>query len=44
MTAPRFQDLGDNNWQLSGDLVFASFAGLVDAPDFRTQPSAIIRI
>jgi phospholipid transport system transporter-binding protein len=44
MTAPRFEDLGNNNWRLSGDLIFGSVAGLVDAPDFSTQRNGIIHI
>lgn len=44
MTAPRFDDLGNNNWQLSGDLIFGTVAGLVSAPDFDAQRSGIIRV
>jgi phospholipid transport system transporter-binding protein len=44
MTAPRFEDLGNNNWQLSGDLIFGTVAGLVNVPDFGDQHGGIIRI
>lgn len=43
-TAPVLEDQGSNNWRLSGDLTFATVAGLVDTPDFRGQRSGIIHV
>ena len=43
-TVPALDDLGSNNWRLSGDLTFATVAGLVDLPDFRSQHGDIIRV
>lgn len=44
MAAPQLQDLGDGNWQLSGELLFSNVTSLVRQPDFRSVKADDIRI
>ena len=44
IAAPRLEDLGSRHWRLSGDLTFATVAGLVEAPDFGALDGGVVTV